>query len=33
MSFHASNKECKEIITSSIPWNPVEYINHAQAGD
>jgi hypothetical protein len=23
MSFHPSNKQCKEIITSSIPWNPV----------
>jgi hypothetical protein len=33
MSYHASNKKCKDIITASIPWRPDEYTNHIQAGD
>jgi hypothetical protein len=33
MSFHTSNKSCKDIITTSIPWRPDTYINYAQVGD
>jgi hypothetical protein len=33
MSYHASNKRCKEIIIASIPWRPDESISHPQAGD
>ncbi len=33
MNFHASNKRCKDIITTNIPWRPNEYTNHIQVGD
>jgi hypothetical protein len=33
MSFHASNKRCKDIITASIQWHPNECISHPQAGN
>ncbi len=28
MSHHASNRRCRDIITTSIPWRPDEYDNH-----
>jgi len=33
MSYHASNKRCKDVITASIPWRPDEYTSHIQVGD
>jgi len=33
MTYHATNKNNKEIIIASIPWNLATYINHFQAGD
>jgi hypothetical protein len=28
MTYHATNKNSKEIIIASIPWNPITYINY-----
>ncbi len=28
LSHHASNKRCRDIITTSIPWRPDEYESH-----
>ncbi len=33
MSYHASNRRCKEAITASIPWHPDECANHLQPGE
>jgi hypothetical protein len=33
MTYHATNKNSKEIIIASIPWNLATYINRFQAGD
>ncbi len=33
MSFHPSNKQCKDIITFSIPWNLATFNSRPQAGD
>jgi hypothetical protein len=33
MSYHASNRKCKEVIIASIPWRPDESVSHPQAGD
>jgi hypothetical protein len=33
MTYHATNKNNKETIITNIPWNPVTYTNHFQAGD
>jgi hypothetical protein len=33
MTYHTTNKNNREIIMGSIPWNPTTYINRFQAGD
>jgi hypothetical protein len=33
MSYHSSNRECRETITSSIPWRPDEHEDQARVGD
>jgi hypothetical protein len=33
LSHHASNKRCKDIITTSIPWRPDEYESNIRIGD
>jgi hypothetical protein len=33
MTYHTTNKNNKEIIIASIPWNPATYTNHFQVGD
>ncbi len=33
MTYHATNKNSREIIIASIPWNPTTYTNCFQAGD
>jgi GTP-dependent phosphoenolpyruvate carboxykinase len=33
MTYHATNKNIKEIIIVNIPWNPTTYINRFQKGD
>jgi hypothetical protein len=33
MTYHATNRNNKEIIIASIPWNPATYTNRFQAGD
>jgi hypothetical protein len=33
MTYHATNRNIKEIIMVNIPWNPATYTNHFQAGD
>jgi hypothetical protein len=33
MTYHATNKNNREIIITSIPWNPTTYINHFQVRD
>ncbi len=33
MSYHATNRNSREIIIASIPWNPTTYTNYFQAGD
>jgi hypothetical protein len=33
MTYHTTNRNNKEIIIVSIPWNPTIYINRFQAGD
>jgi len=33
MSYHASNRRCKEAITASISWRPDECANHLQPGE
>jgi hypothetical protein len=33
MTYHATNKNNREIIIASIPWNPAIYTNRFQAGD
>jgi hypothetical protein len=33
MSYHASNRRCKEAITASIPWRPDECASHPQPGE
>jgi len=33
LTYHATNRNNREIIIASIPWNPATYINRFQAGD
>ncbi len=33
MTYHATNRNNKEIIITNIPWNPATYTNRFQAGD
>jgi hypothetical protein len=33
MTYHATNRNNREIIIASIPWNPTIYTNRFQAGD
>jgi hypothetical protein len=33
MTYHTTNKNSREIIIASIPWNPITYTNYFQAGD
>jgi hypothetical protein len=33
MTYHATNRNNREIIITNIPWNPTTYTNHFQAGD
>jgi hypothetical protein len=33
MSYHPSNMECRELITTSIPWRPDEHEDHTRTGD
>jgi len=33
LSHHASNKRCRDIITTSIPWRPDEYESHIWIGE
>jgi hypothetical protein len=33
MTYHATNRNNREIIIASIPWNPATYTNRFQAGD
>ncbi len=33
MSYHTSNKRCKEAIIASIPWCPDECTSHPQPGE
>ncbi|CAM6076475.1 unnamed protein product [Sphagnum tenellum] len=33
VSHHASNRRCRDIITTSIPWRPNEYDNHIWVGN
>ncbi len=33
MSYHTSNRKCKEAITASIPWRPDECASHPQPGE
>jgi len=33
MSYHPSNRECRELITNSIPWRPDEHEDHTQIGN
>ncbi len=33
MTYHATNRNNKEIIIVSIPWNPATYTNRFQVGD
>ncbi len=33
MTYHATNKNSTETITTSIPWNLATYTNRFQAGD
>jgi len=33
MSYHASNRRCKEAITTNIPWLPVECASHPESGE
>jgi hypothetical protein len=33
MTYHATNRNNKEIIIANIPWNPATYTNHFKAGD
>jgi hypothetical protein len=33
MTYHATNRNNREIIIASIPWNPAIYINRFQAKD
>jgi hypothetical protein len=33
MTYHATNRNNKEIIIASIPWNLAIYTNRFQAGD
>jgi hypothetical protein len=33
MTYHATNRNIKEIIIVSIPWNPATYTNRFQARD
>jgi hypothetical protein len=33
LTYHATNKNNREIIIASIPWNPATYTNRFQAGD
>jgi hypothetical protein len=33
MTYHATNRNCREIIIASIAWNPTTYINCFQARD
>jgi hypothetical protein len=33
MTYHATNKDSREIIIASIPWNPETYTNCFQIGD
>jgi hypothetical protein len=33
MTYHTTNRNNREIIIASIPWNPTIYTNQFQAGD
>jgi hypothetical protein len=33
MSYHTSNRRCKEAIIASIPWRLDECVNHPRVGD
>jgi hypothetical protein len=33
MTYHATNRNIREIIVASIPWNPATYTNRFQARD
>jgi hypothetical protein len=33
MTYHTTNRNNKEIIIASIPWNPATFTDHVQAGD
>jgi hypothetical protein len=33
VTYHATNKNSKEIIITSIPWNPATYNNCFRGGD